>query len=315
MLKSKLRSTMNNTTTILFSAQLGISLTYITIELFGLCGNILVIFSICSSRRLKTNYYFLVFHTAICDIIMVLAGNLLFSDPLPGDSTLRTMILCRVTLPMCQCIFLCESLFLVIIALLRYKAVNDPLCPQLSRKKLTYIVASVYIIAFIFHVPSLVFDEATVFTACRSSMGQSKSIVLYNYIFESIVTFLPFTFLAVLYSKMCRSLLQHNKRIKQLFYSRVSGEEAATNTVLARNYKTLITSIVIVAQFFISVLPVRIIHILTVAGMKGNEYHAAWTLMLYFLGMCTVNPVIYGLGDKAMRASYVKCLKKLFVKK
>ena len=183
MLESKLRSTMNNTTTILFSAQLGISLTYITIEIFGLCGNILVIFSICSSRRLKTNYYFLVFHTAICDIIMVLSGNLLFLVPSLGDSTLRTMMSCRVILPMCQSIFLCESLFLVIIALLRYKAVNDPLRPQLSRKKLIYIVASVYIIAFIFQVPSFVFDEATVFTNCRSSMDQSKSIVLYNYIF------------------------------------------------------------------------------------------------------------------------------------
>lgn len=114
---------------------------------------------------------------------------------------------------------------------------------------------------------------------------------------------------------MCRSLLQHNKRIKQLFYSRVSAaEETATNATLARNYKTLITSIVIVVQFFISVLPARIIHILTLAGMKGNEHHALWSMMLYFLGICTLNPIIYGLGDRAMRASYVKCFKKLFMK-
>ena len=308
---------MNNTT-ILWSAQLGISLTYITIELFGLCGNILVIFSICSSRRLNTNYYFLVFHVAICDIVMVLLGNLLFSlllrDMSYSTFTTLQMISCIVTLPMSQSIYLCESLFLVIIALLRYKAVNDPLRPHLSRKKLTYIVASVYIIAFIVHVPIFVLDEAKVF-ACRSTGDQSISIKIYNNIFESIVTLLPFTVLAVLYFKMCRSLLQHNKKVKQLFYSRVTtGEEEKTNTALARNYKTLITSFVIVVQLFISVLPARIIHMLTLAEIKENDYHAMWSMMLYFLGVCTLNPVIYGLGDKTLRASYVKCFKKLFMK-
>ncbi len=293
------------------------SLSYVIIELFSLCGNILVIMAICSSRRLKTNYYFLVFHVAVCDIAIILAGNMMLSLPLIQSniniSTYTTLlkISCYFVIPFTRPIFACETLFLVIIAILRYKAVAQPLRPQLSKKRLNYIVSGVYIIVFILYVPNFVLNEIKNFS-CTSRWNENKYTKIYQWTWENIVTILPFTLLVVLYTKMCRSLLHHNKRIKQLFHSGVStgNQTTVTNTAFERNYRTLITSVAIVVQFFAAVLPARVIMLLQLGGISVAEYHIQWVMLLYFLGSCTLNPVIYGLLDKTMRAAYKKCFKK-----
>ena len=319
---------MYNTTdyTISIPAQPGISLGYIIIALLGLFGNILVIFAICKSRRLKTNYYFLVLHVAACDIALLLSASLMLNPMLIihqniSVSTYTTLlkIICKVTFPLSECILACETTFLVIIAILRYKAVTQPLHPKLRKKALNYIVAGVYIVVFILYLPVFVSVELKAIH-CRSRWYQNLYFKIYERTWQSIVIIPPFILLAVLYTKMCRSLLYHNNRIKQLFHSGVSTGDhtTATNTALERNYRTLFTCIVIVVQFFAAVLPARSIKWLQLLlGQKlVANYHVVWILMLYFLGSCSLNPVIYGLGDKTLRAAYMKCFKKLvFFKK
>ena len=63
-----------------FPNTLIISICYAIIEVFGLCGNILVILTVYSGRRrFQSNNYRLVFHLAICDILFLLTGNLMFT--------------------------------------------------------------------------------------------------------------------------------------------------------------------------------------------------------------------------------------------
>jgi hypothetical protein len=63
-----------------FPNTLIVSICYAIIEVFGLCGNIPVILTVYSGRRrFQANYYRLVFHLAICDTLLLLSGNLMFT--------------------------------------------------------------------------------------------------------------------------------------------------------------------------------------------------------------------------------------------
>ena len=303
---------MDNTTNFAVSLPLSpnTSLLYVMIELFGLFGNALVVFAICSSCRLKTNYYFLVFHVAVCDIVMVLTGNMLFGTSLVVQKmsveTYETldMIGRNFVHPFANYIFVCESLFLVIIAVERYKAVTKPLQPQLSKKRLNYIVFGVYIVGLALHALN---------TYCVYQWHNNKYLNMFQWIWEITASLLPLTIIIVLYTKMCRSLFRHNKRAKELFHSEVSNRNQTIESysALERNRRTIIISIVVVVQFFASVLPARVIHLLvSQIGIRGLDYYAFSAMMLYFLGSCGLNPITYGLLDVRLRAAYVKCFKK-----
>jgi hypothetical protein len=124
-----------------FPNTLIISICYAIIEVFGLCGNILVILTVCSGRRrFQSNYSRLVFHLAICDILFLLTGNLMFTvgpwmENQYWSNNLRT-VLCVIISPLIGCLFTTELAILVVIAILRHKAVTQPLQPRLSGKKL-----------------------------------------------------------------------------------------------------------------------------------------------------------------------------------
>ena len=295
-------------------AQVSLAAAYIVIELFAISGNILIIYAICNSRRLKTNYYFLVFHLAICDIAIVVFGNTIFTFPLYNLSSSSIAILYRVSTfvnPFVSGIFVSQCSFLVIIAVLRYRAVTQPLQPQITKKALNYAIAGVYTMAIILQIPFFLKNE-------DNKWYQSKYFKIYQCIWESSVTLLPFTLFVGLYSVMCRSLLLHNKRIKELCSSGtlIKDRSTITNIALQRNYRTLVISIIVVVQYFASVLPARVVHMLKINELIANSgAHASWVMMVYYLGNCTLNSVIYGLGDKAMRAAYFKVVKNLIFKK
>ena len=317
---SILSGAMQNATnlTLPLSAEaLSVSFVYISIQVLGLCGNILVIFAICSSRRFKTNYYFLVFHLAACDIVLLLGGSILFIPHLMTSDvhilyTLASDITCPFINPLTEWIAVCEILFLIVIAVLRYQAVTQPLRPRLSRKRLRYITAAVYLIAGVAHIPA--FLEVNQDFQCKSRWSSSTYYKIYKWSWEFTVTVLPPALLVSLYSKMCLALLRHKKNLKQFFSGGLStGDQttlAATNIALERNFRTLIISVIIVVQFFVAFIPARVIMFLQMSGMSMLQY-TGWVMMLYFLGICCLNPLLYGLGDKALRAAYVRCFKML----
>jgi hypothetical protein len=70
-----LNETTQNTTSYSsrYSSRDAVRYSSIAVTVFGICGNTLVIISILRQRRLlRNNYYFLVFHLAICDLVWLL---------------------------------------------------------------------------------------------------------------------------------------------------------------------------------------------------------------------------------------------------
>jgi hypothetical protein len=141
-----------------------ISICYAMIEVFGLCGNILVILTVYSGRRrFQSNYYRLVFHLAICDILLLLTGNLIFTvgpwiENQYWSNSLRT-VSCIIISPLVSSLFNTELAILVVIAILRHKAVTQPLQPRLSGKKLQYIITLIYIFPLFVNIPKFLSQQ------------------------------------------------------------------------------------------------------------------------------------------------------------
>ena len=78
MTNISLNRTLANTTQFSLVPNYPFAVVISLIQLFGISGNIMVIYSIAKHRDLlKRNYYFLVLHLAICDLtVLVLNGGI-----------------------------------------------------------------------------------------------------------------------------------------------------------------------------------------------------------------------------------------------
>ena len=127
--------------------------SYTMVVVFGIFGNILVILSILRQKKnmLKNDYYFLVFHLAICDVaalithIFYIVDTFWLEQPLSDNSP---MITCNI--------YVIDDVFqltgvgmMLIISLFRYRAIVHPLKPAISRRKLKVVCALVYLVGLI----------------------------------------------------------------------------------------------------------------------------------------------------------------------
>ena len=88
----------SNTTTSILAAPNYVSAVFLSLtQLFGLVGNLLVIYSNVNQRSLlKNNYYFLVLHLVFCDLIV-----LLFTSYVNNEAWCRKSFFAR-SLAMCK---------------------------------------------------------------------------------------------------------------------------------------------------------------------------------------------------------------------
>jgi hypothetical protein len=104
---------------------------------FGIFGNTLVIISILRQRRLlRNNYYFLVFHLAICDLLWLLEDFIIviniLTDSLYDDYSIISCLFLKI-----YYVFQVGGIgMMLIISVLRYRATVHPLKPAISRRKL-----------------------------------------------------------------------------------------------------------------------------------------------------------------------------------
>ena len=305
-----------------FSKELIISICYTIIELFGLCGNILVIWTLNRGRRrLQTNYYLLVFHLAICDVALLLIGNVFFTLQPWLEKQLRfsnlEMISCIILPPLLSCIFTTELALLVVIAMLRHRAVTEPFQPSLTSKKLGCIILLVYITPLLLHLPKFFSQQVTADTFCFNKWRSNTYFNVYNWILDLGIILIAMAFLIVLYTKMSYTMAIHRKRIKKLFSSDVTcltkqRANNATEAAYRKNAKMIIISVIVLAQFFIAVLPIRVLGKVVASGQEEDKIHMVWMLPLYFLVSCSFNPVVYGFGDKTIREGYKIVVTNLF---
>ena len=297
-----------------YSSAVFLSLT----QVFGVLGNVLVIYSIVSQRSLiKNNYYFLVLHLAFCDLMVLLFTSYKTYEawyPI-SHSILSSFAKCKVWGPTITFFFNAGLFMLVVIAIFRCRAVLHPLKPAVSRSKLRVVVGAAYLCAIACVVPLVLVLKYT--DACLFKGWTNRTLyIIHTFFLITVQYFLPVLILFILYYKICKSLNTQSKKILFLnATSAATSEDSNTRqTGLQRmkhyrNIRTFFQSASMVVLFAISSLPFLISWLMVVCGATVEIQ--TWTYIVSVFGVNAVNPFIYGVSDKNLRSAYIRNWKKV----
>ena len=273
----------------------------IVVLLLSIFGNILVILTILCQRSLKGIYHLLVLHLALCDLLFSLTH--LFVVLFFGQ-VLRISFDVFVSLSAIRDVAMLAQYFIVIIiVVLRYRAVAKPFATSISRKKLFCLIALIYALPFLVN--------GTHYLNRRFELFPPIEPVIGAYIDFSCATITTLVMI-VLYGRMCYLLHVHNKRMK---YSNNEENNANKCHLVARqkrNRKIIVTSVVVVVFFLVSQLQRNVFRLLSTFGFLPRSLSLifAWPSVLHHFGTCTVNPFIYAFSDRAILEGYKKTLRK-----
>ena len=125
------------------------------VQVVGVLGNTLVICSICSpTNHLKNTYYSLVLYLAVCGLLhLVLSFGDTYNLLSPNSPFVRSFAMCKLWSPMQTVFFTVGVHFMLVIAIVRYRAVVYPLKRELSLRKLKVVASLIYVMAIICVVP------------------------------------------------------------------------------------------------------------------------------------------------------------------
>ena len=184
-------------------------LSFTVVIVFGIVGNILVILSILGEKQnmLNSNCYFLVRHLTMCDLaalILHIFYSVEFYSLKPSLLDHFLMITCHVHAITSAFQFAGVGMMLII-SLLRHRATVHSLKPAISRRKLKVVCGLVYLVGFIVggetYLPRCFIKSADMLAA-HLKFNRASGM------FSSF--FVPTIFMAVVYYKICRSLMKQN---------------------------------------------------------------------------------------------------------
>ena len=286
-------------------------------QLFGVLGNILVIYSIVSQRSLlKSNYYFLVLHLAFCDLmVLLLISHKTYEAWYPNSLSIRSLVMCKMWEPTLTSFFNAGVFMVVVIAIFRGRAVLHPLKPAVSRSKLRIVVGAVYLCAIASVVPLVLVLKYT--DVCLFEEWPNPTLyIIHTFFLITVEYFLPVLILFILYYKICKALNTQSKKILSLNATPAGSSEDSNGRQTSlqrmkhyRNIRTFIQSASIVVLFTISSLPFQISLLMLVCGAPVQIQ--TWTYIVSVFGVNAVNPYIYGVSDKTLRSAYKRNWKKV----
>ena len=273
---------------------------FITVLVFGIIGNILVIMSILRQKKLlKNNYYFLVLHLAINDLAVLIIYLLHNIGEVAFEKSLSTQFLVyRLYYYTCYLFQVTGIGIMLFISVIRYRAVIHPLKPALSRGKMKNICCLMYIFGFIagygpavplslmYVIPDIYYDSFYIY------------FIICYYIFPTLL-------MAVVYYKICRELIQQNKRMKNLCSNRAGQRTANTpfNIVtFIRNKRTSLVSFCTVLCYAVGNAPMSV----WLSWVIFRKHHLLqnyfWVFYMAIVfrvsGSHVINPLIYGILAK-----------------
>ena len=304
----------SNTTTVntILAAPNYVSAVFLSLtQLFGVLGNILVIYSIVSQRSLlKSNYYFLVLHLAFCDLMVLLGISYYTYGALyPNVLFIRSFPICIVGQATLTVFFNAGVFMVVLIAIIRFRAVLHPLEPAVSPSKLRVVVGAVYLCAIACVVPFIL--VLTFKHVCFEKRPNSTPKIIYMFFLTTVQCFLPVLTLFLFYYKICKALKTQRKKIhpSNPTSAATSEERNVRQRSLERikhyrNMRTFVRSASIVASFAITSLPTHIFYLMFACGATVQTEITIWPLIVRLFGINAVNPYIYGVSDKTLRSAY-----------
>ena len=275
--------------------------------IFGILGSILVISILKQKIVLRKNHYFLVLQLAICDFgaLTIFFLDHTFLYLLKGRIIIRTKL--YILGYYLSYFFQVAGIgMMLMISVLRYRATMHPLKPAISRRKLKIFCGLVYIVGFVAgYGPALPLgflpwnDVRTVYIK-----------YLYSYIIICFL-FLPTIFMAVVYFKVGRVLVEQNKYIKSVCSNPAVTQSASSASINSLTYfrsrKAFLVCLLIVICFTVENIVLTGYLIWTIAGEfhLTRKYH--WCRFVEVALWHSANPLIYGILDKTLLKFWKRC--------
>ena len=264
---------------------------------------------------LKNDYYFLVLHLAICDLAALIIYVFNIVDIFWLEESLSDhfrIITCNIYVIL-YTFQLTGVGMMLIISLLRYRAIVHPLKPAVSRGKLTVVCGLVYLVGLIvgcgIRLPLCLIKSKVVYVAY---------LKFYRAFWIFFVYFIPTIFMAVVYYKISRSLIKQNKHMKRVGSNENrSGHDSFSNILrYIRSGRTFRVCFSVVLCYAIANIPWSVWFMWFIT--QSGEYHLrmkyVWVrysaYVLTVVGSHSVNPLIYGILDKQLLAFWKCCCKK-----
>lgn len=201
---------------------------------------------------------------------------------------------------------------MVLIAILRYRAVVYPFHAALSRRKLTLVTISVYLLGVGFVISHVVLLVHYSSRGCFEVWPDSDFTETYLSIISIIHYFVPTIIMSGIYFKISRNIIQQYKD----WQSTGSPQQSLQAGRHQRNFKSFFPNVAVVFCFALTGLPMQFQWILYRTSTNRAEVNGTvlkWLYSFYLAGSSAVNPYIYGTTDKKM-ASVVKSVFKNFKK-
>ena len=283
----------------------------------GVLGNIPVIASICTKRSLlKSNYYYVILHLAICDLFYLLFFipeiYYIFSASPSIDS--RSYLICNTLRPVQAVVSTTGANFLVIISILRYRVTLHPLEPAVRRRTLNIILTIVCAVAIICIIPYVIvlrFDEKS---GCNEKWPTQSLNIAYTIFLSVIQFFLPVAFLSITYFKIGKEIFTRNNRIILMDARNQMQQQSTTSLhqhIKNKNVKPLFASFTIIACFIVSGFPMQLMWIICMSTSKEIPSYASLISALHIFGTAAINPYVYGALDKKVFSLFQHCQRKV----
>ena len=286
-------------------------------QVIGVFGNALVIYCICRTRNLNINYYILALHLGTGDLLYLLFSLDTYLAWLPNSPFYRSLAMSKTWRPLSTLFFTAAVHFMVVISILRYRAVVHPFKRPVSKRKVRVIVCLVYVFALICVTPFVLVLRFT--ERCFEKWSNPSLNFSYTLFLSAVQYFIPITTLSMLYFKISHTLIQQNKTVNTMVSARAAvtgvGNEDQTHCQRRkrrRNVTTFITSVAIVVCLGVTEFPSQMLWLLYTSGLtEENEELLTWLLVVNWLGTSAVNPFIYGVFDKTLHSAYKRTWNKL----
>ena len=279
-------------------------------------GNFLVIFTIIHDKKLQTTCNFLLLHLAISDISLVVVNIPFDIHTLVNGSRWRFGdFLCKILYPINTVFYISSALILTVISLDRYRVFVQTFKAKLRRAQAKKLILSIYVFSIASVIPYMLSLKLEG-EVCFENWPKFFYRQLYTVFLFSIQYAVPLVIMTAVYTSIARHLMRKTQRVslssrgpreRISLYSGASTKTRCEREREQRNKKALKTIITVVIVFCVFMLPYQLLWIIAdFQGMSEEKLSKLSKLFVIFsyIGSCTVNPFIYGVGDRQFRKGY-----------
>eukprot|EP00794_Sanderia_malayensis_P014028 gene14028-15487_t len=272
----------------------------------GLIGNALVIITTCIQKNASRSR-FLLAHLALSDVIFCLRLPLQIRLELTDNTWNYGSVFCKLFHCINSMSMLASIGTMTVIALERHRGITKSFVSTVSRAKILYSIAIVWIIAVITYTP-LFFIRNAQGDTCREMLLHVHWQQAYSLFLLFMKYILPLSIIAFCYYKIIKVI--RNRPITA--YDQSQNKSARRRKRDRADNRIVKILIVMVVAFAVLTLPASIWWILydfggLDASEKSMEIIEVFGGLVYF--QSCVNPIVYFIMDGKFRADVLRLLK------